>query len=136
MRRDVPARFTDGRFYAEDYEADQDRRRGADAAGAARVFHKDPYGTRGLSSRIWRMILGEHRTFVLLRQDGSSGAPVPDRGAHHGGSHRSQAGPAGTAPLTPADPEQSARHHHQGVLAFLVAVGTAIIRDFLDNRSR
>src|SRR5690625_7874874 len=67
---------------------------------------------------------------------GHLGAPVPDRGAHHGGSHRTQAGPTGTAPLTPADPEQSARHHHQGMLAFLVTVDTAIIRDFLDHRNR
>src|SRR5690625_2766311 len=42
----------------------------------------------------------------------------------------------GTSPLAPADPEQSARYHHQHVLAFVVAVVTAIIRGFLDNRSR
>lgn len=78
VRRDVPARFTDGRFYAEDYEA------WIRIAALGEVltlqvplayFHKDPYGTRGLSSRIWRMILGEHRTFVLLRQDGVISVP-------------------------------------------------------------
>lgn len=73
VRRDIPARFTEGRFYTEDYEV------WIRIAALGEVltlqmplayFHKDPYGTSGLSSRIWQMIRGEHRTFVLLRQDG------------------------------------------------------------------
>ena len=38
-------------------------------------FHKDPFGTSGLSSRIWKMIAGEQRTFVLLRRDGVLSLP-------------------------------------------------------------
>lgn len=73
IRRDVPVRFTAGRFYAEDYEL------WIRVAALGEVltlptplayFHKDPFGTSGLSSRIWRMIVGEHRTFTLLRRDG------------------------------------------------------------------
>jgi teichuronic acid biosynthesis glycosyltransferase TuaG len=78
IRRDVPVRFTAGRFYAEDYEL------WIRVAALGEVltlpaplayFHKDPFGTSGLSSRIWSMIVGEHRTFVLLRRDGVLGLP-------------------------------------------------------------
>lgn len=78
MRRDVPVRFTAGRFYAEDYEL------WIRVAALGEVltlrtplayFHKDPFGTSGLSSRIWKMIAGEHRTFTLLRRDGVLSLP-------------------------------------------------------------
>lgn len=78
IRRDVPVRFTAGRFYAEDYEL------WIRVASLGEVltlhtplayFHKDPFGTSGLSSRIWKMIVGEHRTFTLLRRDGVLGTP-------------------------------------------------------------
>ena len=78
MRRTVPARFTPGRFYAEDYEL------WIRVAALGEVltlptplayFHKDPFGTSGLSSRIWRMIVGEHRTFVILRREGVLSLP-------------------------------------------------------------
>lgn len=78
LRRDLPARFTAGRFHAEDYEL------WIRVAALGEVltlrtplahFHKDPFGTSGLSSQIWQMIVGEHHTFVLLHRDGVLSLP-------------------------------------------------------------
>ncbi|OFT44129.1 hypothetical protein HMPREF3159_15940 [Brachybacterium sp. HMSC06H03] len=73
LRRDLPVRFTPGRFYAEDYEVWIRVAALGDVLSVPAplaYFHKDPFGTSGLSSRIWKMIAGEQRTFLLLRRDG------------------------------------------------------------------
>lgn len=73
LRRDLPVRFTPGRFYAEDYELWIRVAALGDVLSVPAplaYFHKDPFGTSGLSSRIWKMIAGEQHTFVLLRRDG------------------------------------------------------------------
>lgn len=72
LRRDLPVRFTPGRFYAEDYELWIRVAALGDVLSLPvplAYFHKDPFGTSGLSSRIWKMIAGEQRTFMLLRRD-------------------------------------------------------------------
>ncbi|WP_270408274.1 glycosyltransferase family 2 protein [Brachybacterium paraconglomeratum] len=78
LRRDLPVRFTPGRFYAEDYELWIRVAALGDVLSVPvplAYFHKDPFGTSGLSSRIWKMIAGEQRTFVLLRRDGVLSLP-------------------------------------------------------------
>ena len=71
-------RFTTGRSFAEDYEL------WIRIAALGEVltlptplayFHKAQFGTSGLSSRIWKMVAGEHETFVLLRHDGVISGP-------------------------------------------------------------
>jgi teichuronic acid biosynthesis glycosyltransferase TuaG len=78
LRRDLPLRFTTGRSFAEDYEL------WIRIAALGEVltlptplayFHKAQFGTSGLSSRIWKMVAGEHETFVLLRHDGVISGP-------------------------------------------------------------
>lgn len=78
LRRDLPVRFTPGRFYAEDYELWIRVAALGDVLSVPvplAYFHKDPFGTSGLSSRIWKMIAGEQRTFVLLQRDGVLSLP-------------------------------------------------------------
>ncbi|MEJ6542245.1 glycosyltransferase family 2 protein [Brachybacterium paraconglomeratum] len=78
LRRDLPVRFTPGRFYAEDYELWIRVAALGDVLSVPAplaYFHKDPFGRSGLSSRIWKMIAGEQRTFVLLRRDGVLSLP-------------------------------------------------------------
>lgn len=73
LRRDIPARFTEGRYFSEDYEL------WIKVSSLGKVlklrtplsyFYKPPFGPSGLSSRIWQMILGEQYTFLLLRREG------------------------------------------------------------------
>ncbi|MCT1908735.1 glycosyltransferase family 2 protein [Brachybacterium paraconglomeratum] len=78
LRRDVPVRFTAGRFHAEDYEL---WIRVADLGEVLTLpvpltyLYKDHFGVSGLSSQMWKMIVGEHRTFSALRQDGVISLP-------------------------------------------------------------
>lgn len=78
IRRDLPLRFTTGRSFAEDYEL------WIRIAALGQVltlptplayFHKPQFGTSGLSSRTWKMITGEHETYVLLCSDGVISRP-------------------------------------------------------------